>query len=938
MYLRTKLRVVALVLALFMVIATFASCGAGEAGAAGPKGDKGEQGAQGAQGEQGPKGDKGDKGDTGAAGPAGPAGPAGEMGPRGFDGDDGEDGIDGIDGKNGKDGLSAYQLAVANGFVGTEAEWLASLSKTGFFVRNSDELFAAAKVANAYIVLLNDIEIGISENFDPDPTVVIDYNGFELKQVIKTAAEFAAMEADGDYALGADITIDATWNGGVVLDREDLATYTPFKGSLDGQGYTITTNTAVFANVAGTVKNLIVDGDIAALTIDANLAAEATAIRYNGAVALYADGTAVFENIENYANVNATVAAAEVTVDTASVVSDFTGAIVGYVGETGDVTVIDCVNYGAISAGFHGAAGGIVGASAGVVEIVNCENDATITQLAFGAVKKEGEVAGGIFGAQYLGTLSVAKCVNYGQIVSGDGDGSGIVGWAKNEATSTAIDSCENYGDLDLYNRGGGIFGVGYAPNATVTNSTNYGDVDSEVNYCGGVVGRYGNGGDTVEIKGCINKGKVTSSGGRVAGILGYADGNITIDTCVNDGEIYTTVNTQGGGIFGQDTNGSSMKILNCVNNAPVTAKSQTGGIAGYISSRNGAEITNCINNGEVESTGNYAGGIIARFGSDAYSVAENKVFAIVITDCTNNGNVTSSKSQVAGMIAYLDGGAKIVNCVNEGDLTATTGSAGGIVGNMRGNETDKDPAKRTALLISGCVNNGDLVATAGSGGIVAKAGNREQVPSSNANAIVANFVVENSINNGNVTVTIASGNPQVAGIAGYAWGGGAGNKITGCINTGTVKIVNTGTGTGQIGAVVGYVNSGAHEVSNNINLGQIVYESTGSATAPASIALIGWNKTADPANSVNNASVEFGSLPLFLSGDPGAETAAAGKIYTEDEIKSGKAVYELNTAAGEIIFYQVIGSLDITLVGDDTNTVYFDGTNYTNTAPTPAP
>lgn len=66
----------------------------------GPKGDTGEQGPQGIQGIQGP---------------------AGETGPAGTPGADGEDGIDGVD------GASAYQLALAGGFVGTLPEWLASL-------------------------------------------------------------------------------------------------------------------------------------------------------------------------------------------------------------------------------------------------------------------------------------------------------------------------------------------------------------------------------------------------------------------------------------------------------------------------------------------------------------------------------------------------------------------------------------------------------------------------------------------------------------------------------------------------------------------------------------------------------------------------------------------------------------------------------------------
>ena len=83
--------------------------------------------AQGAQGDQGDKGDKGDtgeqgpKGDQGETGPQGPQGEQGEEGPQGPQGEQGEQGPAGEDGK------SAYEIAVENGFEGTEEEWLESL-------------------------------------------------------------------------------------------------------------------------------------------------------------------------------------------------------------------------------------------------------------------------------------------------------------------------------------------------------------------------------------------------------------------------------------------------------------------------------------------------------------------------------------------------------------------------------------------------------------------------------------------------------------------------------------------------------------------------------------------------------------------------------------------------------------------------------------------
>ena len=51
----------------------------------------------------------------------------GADGEPGKDGIDGQNGADGQDGVNGSDGKSAYEIAVANGFTGTEAEWLESL-------------------------------------------------------------------------------------------------------------------------------------------------------------------------------------------------------------------------------------------------------------------------------------------------------------------------------------------------------------------------------------------------------------------------------------------------------------------------------------------------------------------------------------------------------------------------------------------------------------------------------------------------------------------------------------------------------------------------------------------------------------------------------------------------------------------------------------------
>lgn len=63
----------------------------------------------------------------GDQGPQGAQGPQGVQGIQGVKGDQGIQGVPGSPGAPGADGASAYQVAVANGFVGTESQWLASL-------------------------------------------------------------------------------------------------------------------------------------------------------------------------------------------------------------------------------------------------------------------------------------------------------------------------------------------------------------------------------------------------------------------------------------------------------------------------------------------------------------------------------------------------------------------------------------------------------------------------------------------------------------------------------------------------------------------------------------------------------------------------------------------------------------------------------------------
>jgi len=120
-------------------------------GPQGPPGPAGPQGPIGLTGTTGPQGIQGPIGLTGATGPAGPQGLQGIQGATGPQGVAGSNGTGGTQGPAGTNGLSAYQVAVANGYLGTEAQWLASLvgatgpqGATGTFqngINNGDILY-----------------------------------------------------------------------------------------------------------------------------------------------------------------------------------------------------------------------------------------------------------------------------------------------------------------------------------------------------------------------------------------------------------------------------------------------------------------------------------------------------------------------------------------------------------------------------------------------------------------------------------------------------------------------------------------------------------------------------------------------------------------------------------------------------------------------------
>ncbi len=343
---------------------------------------------------------------------------------------------------------------------------------------------------------------------------------------ISSAADFAAMEPNGNYRLEADIVLEAPYT------KE-------FTGSFDGNGRTVTVSTAMFTRVNNAyIANFTVNGDIntktAGHTVDGN--------DFAAAVAIIANGNSTFENI--ISNVNFTTkssntrygAIAATSEDAHSLTIDgcinngnitvekYAGGIYGWTAQYGNSVVRNCINNGSISAG--GYCGGVIarlGVHSGTMTVENCINNADITSRT--------SYCGGIYG--YSNTVtSVTRCINKGSITGFAGDMGGIGSCvAQNNALGDSLFQYNaNFGNVT--NRGsgktGGIVGYIYGTGnsfAVMIGNVNYGKITGK-DYTSQIIA-YTNSNSTV-IKANIGAGSVSGMNSEKALFVGLSSATIT--------------------------------------------------------------------------------------------------------------------------------------------------------------------------------------------------------------------------------------------------------------------------------------------------------------------------------------------------------------------------------------------------------------------------
>ncbi len=167
--------------------------------------------------------------------------------------------------------------------------------------------------------------------------------------------------------------------------------------------------------------------------------------------------------------------------------------------------------------------------------------------------------------------------------------------------------------------------------------------------------------GSSTVIKNLTVKG--TSTRGS---IVGYLDGNASVENCISETVIETSVENIGGILCRLEKG----YVRNCINKGAITSTSNTeGGIVGYTNGGSGS-IDRCINKGNI--SGRYAGGIVGYMQSN-----------IPITNCKNSGKLTGTGNEVGGIIGSLNTTPKMINnnC-NLGEVNIGAGIIGGTDGN----------------------------------------------------------------------------------------------------------------------------------------------------------------------------------------------------------------------------------------------------------------
>ena len=267
--------------------------------------------------------------------------------------------------------------------------------------------------------------------------------------------------------------------------------------------------------------------------------------------------------------------------------------------------------------------------------------------------------------AAYCYNCMITNCYNSGTVDSVAGQNGGVIGkiggnFTVSECYNTGTVSCTDDsngkcvgGVVGEINRGSGSTDAGL-----VDNCYNLGNITTADGWAGGVVGKIGSYGSTVQY--CHNAGSVSGENNRTGGIVGFDDCSIgEIQYCRNEGSV--SGGSEIGGIIGYNEG----IVRYCYNTVLIdgNGSSRIGGIAGY----NSRTVSYCYNTGTI--VGSYVGGIVG------YNDSSQKV-----SYCYNNGYIDGGNN--GGIVGYLYKGY-VDYCYNASRIDKSS-YCGGLAGSKR--------------------------------------------------------------------------------------------------------------------------------------------------------------------------------------------------------------------------------------------------------------
>ena len=231
-----------------------------------------------------------------------------------------------------------------------------------------------------------------------------------------------------------------------------------------------------------------------------------------------------------------------------------------------------------------------------------------------------------------------------------------------------------------------------------------------------GLVGRVASGDAETKVENCTNEATLVSGNGPLGGIVGRADGKVTVLSCVNNGTLGDTTWTGSdhGGIAGK-LSGAESRIEGCANHGKLimpavgSGTNNVGGIVGTVSAKN-CTVIRCFNDANAIGS-NKVGGIVG----EAYD-------GLTVESCYNTGNITaqytnSGQQGVAGILgtAAYQNNVVIKNVYNVGKIFdfgsgSIAAGAGGIVGYVNRPSSITNAYNAGTVSVKGTTKHGSIL------------------------------------------------------------------------------------------------------------------------------------------------------------------------------------------------------------------------------------